>query len=195
MVREAGDSEYHGGFLHAWMNGHFHTLDDGRRVFYPQGPLGRRGYEVASTEQELILRINVRGCQRLISVLLLIGTFAIIFSMMSLESWLLLRIVVGGWLATWALAKAYYWSFTRTMQSVCVPNSPIAYARSMGRTVHPALLIWQVAFAVAVSGGSFIMAYRGHDPFRLVLGLLIIVGLTPNVIALCTWWRTWASTK
>jgi hypothetical protein len=119
MVREAGDSEYHGGFLHAWMNGHFHTLDDGRRVFYPQGPLGRRGYEVASTEQELILRINVRGCQRLISVLLLIGTFAIIFSMRSLESWLLLPIVVGGWLATWALAKAYYWSFTRTMQSVC----------------------------------------------------------------------------
>jgi hypothetical protein len=192
---DPSDSEYRGGFLHAWMNGHFQTLDDGRRVFYPQGPLGRRGFEVSSTEKELILRINVRGSQRLLSAVLMVGMFSLIFSMESLESWVFLPIVAGGWLFAWLFAKAYFWRFTQVMRSVDVPNSFIAYAKSMGWTVHPMLLVWQAAFVGAMSGYSFIVAYRDHDLFRMVLGLILVVGLTPHAIALWSWRQTWASTK
>jgi hypothetical protein len=188
---ERGESENHGGFLHAWINGHFRVLEDGETIFYPLGAFGRRGYAVASTEQELILRKTVLTSQRIARVAL-IG-FALFFTMTlaTLESWKLLLVVVGSWPISWVFARAYFWTFTRGMESVDIPNSFLATWRSMGQTVHPLLLVSQSLFLVFVSGYSMLKAYQTQDSARLLIGLIIATALIPYGVALWSWRQTW----
>jgi len=111
-----GESVYRGGFLYAGISGYFRTIESGEKIFYPQGAFGRRGFAVASAEQELILRTNIRGFQRLYSGILI--ALILIFSgyLSTQTSWPVLLIVIGSWPVLWLLARAYFWRFTRTME-------------------------------------------------------------------------------
>ena len=187
---EPSESEYRGGFLHAWINGHFRTLEDGEKIFYPLGAFGRRGYAVASTEQELILRKSVRSSQRITMVAL---TGLILFSsinLATLESWKLLLFLVGSWPLSWMFARAYFWNFTRGMEPVDIPNSFVATWRSMGRTVQPLLLVGQSMFVAVLSGYSMLKAYQTQDLARLLIGIIIATALIPYGVAILSWWGT-----
>jgi hypothetical protein len=189
------ESVYRAGFLHAWISGHFQTLENGERVFYPQGAFGRHGFALASPEQELILRTNIRGFQRLYGGILI--ALILIFSgyLSTQTSWPVLLIVIGSWPALWLLAKVYFWSFTRTMESIDIPNSPMAHFRSMGRTVNPTMLIGQTVFVLAISGASLYSAYQNRDPIRLLLGMFVATAIVPYMVALWSWRQMWVSTK
>lgn len=189
------ESEYRAGFLHAWISGHFQTLENGERVFYPQGAFGRRGFALASPEQELILRTNVRGFQRIYSVVLMILILSFSGSLLARTSWQMILIVIGSGPVFWLLAKVYFWSFTRTMELVNVPNSPMAHFRSMGRTVNPTMLIGQTVFVLAISGASLYSAYQNRDPIRLLLGMFVATAIVPYVVALWSWRQMWVSSK
>jgi len=190
-----GESVYRGGFLYAGISGYFRTIESGEKIFYPQGAFGRRGFAVASAEQELILRTNIRGFQRLYSGILI--ALILIFSgyLSTQTSWPVLLIVIGSWPVLWLLARAYFWRFTRTMEPVAIPNSPIACWRSMGRTINPTLLIGQTIFVCVLSGASLYRAYQSQDLIWLLLGLIIATSLAPYVIALLSWRQTWMSVK
>ena len=101
------ESVYRAGFLHAWISGHFQTLEDGERLFYPQGAFGRRGFAVSSTEQELILRTNVRGFQRIYTGVLMVLILSFSGYLQGETSWQMLLIVIGSWPVFWLLAKVY----------------------------------------------------------------------------------------
>ncbi|MBE0636331.1 hypothetical protein IH601_10085 [Candidatus Bipolaricaulota bacterium] len=189
------ESVYRAGFIHAWISGHFQTLEDGERLFYPQGAFGCRGFAVSSTEQELILRTNVRGFQRIYSVALMILILSFSGSLLTRTSWQMIPIVIGSWPIFWLFAEAYFWSFTRTMEPVNVPNSPMAHFRSMGRTVNPSLLIGQTVFVLAITGASLYSAYQNRDPIRLLLGIFVATAIVPYVVALWSLRQMWVSSK
>ncbi len=194
-IDQQSESVYRSGLLHAWIDGFFRTLANGERIFYPQGAFGRRGYAIASTEQELILRTNMRGVQRIYAGMLMVLILFFSGYLPTHTSWPILLIVIGSGPMLWLLAKAYFWRFTRTMEPVAVPNSPVACWRSMGRTINPSLLIGQTVFVAAISGVSLYSAYQSRDPVRLLLGMFVSTALVPYVIALWSWRQTWLSIK
>lgn len=194
-IDQQGESVYRSGFLHAWIDGFFQTLANGERIFYPQGAFGRRGYAIASTEQEMILRTNVRGVQRIYAGMLIVLILFFSGYMPTHTSWPILLIVIGSGPILWLLAKAYFWRFTRTMEPVAIPNSPVSCWRSMGRTINPLLLIGQTVFVGAISGVSLYSVYQNRDPVRLLLGMFVSTALVPYVIALRSWWQIRVSTK
>ncbi|MBU1049959.1 hypothetical protein KKG90_08065 [Candidatus Bipolaricaulota bacterium] len=186
---EASESVPRGGFLHAWINGHFQTLADGKRVFYPVGPLGRRGFEVVSTEQELILSLNVRTARRFLMGIVIALMFVLVFSETAHVSWTPILAVSCSLPLQWAYSRMYFWRFTKSMEPIDTPNSFVAYARSMAVTVNPALLLWQTMTIVVMIGAALYLAYRDQDLSRLVLAVFLMAGLTPNVIAFWSWTR------
>ena len=190
-----GESVYRGGFLQAWISGHFRKLEDGKLLFYPQGAFGRRGYAIASTEQELILRTNVRGFQRVYTGLLMVLILFFSGYLSGQPSWMTFLLVIGCGPVSWLSTKAYFWSLTRSMESVDVPNSPIACWRSMGTAVNPTLLIGQTIFISAISGATLRRAYQRQNLVWLLLGMILVTALVPYVIALWSWRRTWVSAK
>jgi len=189
------ESVYRSGFLQAWISGFFLTREDGRRIFYLQGAHGRRGYVIVSTEQEMILRANVRGFQRLQGGILFVLMLFFSGLLASQPSWQLLLTVLASWPLLWVLGKAYFWRFTRTMEPVHIANSPMTHWRSMGRTVNPALLIVQMIFVVAISGATLYRAYENQDPVLLLIGMMVAAGLFPFAVAMWSWRQTWMSVK
>ncbi len=183
------DAEMRGGFLHAWINGHFQTLADGKRVFYPFGPLGRSGFEVTSTEQEMILRLNVRSARRFLIGILFALMFVLIFSETSHESWMPVVAVCCSLPLQWAYSRIYFWRFTSSMEPIDVPNSLIGYARSMAVTVNPTLLMGQTAMGLLLAGAIAYLAYRDQDLSRLALAAFVMVGYIPHAMALWSWTR------
>lgn len=192
---QQNESVCRSGFLHAGISGYFRTLEDGERIFYPQGVFGRRGFAVASTDQELILRTNIRGFHRISNGIVIVLILAFSGFLSTWTSWPLLLIVIGSLPGLWLLARAYFRRFTRTMDPVAIPNSPMACWRSMGETINPMLLIGQTVFICALSGASLYRAYQSHDPILWLLGVIVATATAPYVIALLSWQRTWMSTK
>lgn len=190
-----GGSVYRSGFLQAWISGFFLTREDGRRIFYPQGSQGRRGYLIVSTEQEMIVRADVGRFQRLQHGILFVLMLFFSGLLASQPSWQLLLAVLASWPLLWALGKAYFWRFTRTMEPVHIANSPMTHWRSMGRTVNPPLLIVQMIVVVAISGATLYRAYENQDPVFLLIGIFLAAGLFPFAVGIWIWLQTWRSVK
>ena len=77
--------------------------------------------------------------------------------------------------------------FTRKMEKSDVPNSPVAYWRSMGQTMHPLRLILATTLVVGAASACFYFLVRLREPMLLLFGVLLLVSVVPYAIALKSW--------
>ncbi|MFC2078811.1 hypothetical protein ACFLSZ_02405 [Candidatus Bipolaricaulota bacterium] len=178
------------GYLNTATNAHFQTIENGKIIFYPQSTYGRRGFVVSSPEQEMLLRRNVREYQSGHSILCFIMVLAFGSFFRQLDFWQHAIWIVGFVVADWAIARAYYWRFTRWMEPSDIPNSPVAFWHSMGVTMPPMLLVLQTVYIACLAGACLYFLVELRRPILLLLGGLMIAGLVPNAFALKSWWRT-----
>ncbi len=95
---------------------HIKIQKDGRKVFFPQGPLGLRGYIIDSDEIEKELRKAIITLTNIIMVCCgPIGLLsATLFKHLALFSVL---VFIGGLvIATWLLVHLYFYRFTKRMK-------------------------------------------------------------------------------
>ncbi len=178
-----------GGYFEAMTDMHFRTLDDGRRVFYPQGVFGRRGYIVESgrLEKRLRRRAWTDSIATILSAAFLGSAYGAFFRNYGLTGLVLL--IATGAVASWLAAKLAYWPLIRQLERSHIANSPIACWRRLGQLAHPAWLIFGVSLLAALSAlGFFLYAHEGLT-IGIVMGLYLIPFTIPYGIALRSWWR------
>jgi len=202
-AQQRGEPVSEDSLRNADVDAHFRQLDDGRTVFYPQGLFGRRGFAVANTKQEALLRVRAKGIHRRAVTALFLFWFWLGFVMISIfipphllglwpyASW---HLSGFGWVAIWFAAM---WVFstipfkglTEGMEPVHVRNSPIAHWRSEGQAMHPLGLILLTVIAVGIVGFYFYQAMNQREMALLVLGVLMAVWLVPLGFMVQGWWR------
>jgi len=162
------------GFFNTATNGHFRTLANGKSIFYPQGTYGRSGFAVSSTEQEMLLRRNAREYRKGISVAYFIVSVAFAGFFQRMEFWQHMTWIAGFVALDWIVARIYFRRFTRKMETSDVPNSPVAYWRSMGQTMHPLLLILEIVGLCFFAGAALYSAVKSNEPSLLLFGALLV---------------------
>lgn len=177
------------GYFEATADSCFRTLEDGRRVFYPHGPFGRRGYVVQRRRDEDALRERVKAEFVLMAIASpflagLYGSF-----LRDTDVGPLLLMLAGLYVANWIATELLCWPLTRRLERADVPNSPIAAWRRMGRTVHPGWLILGVGFLLSMSAAGFLLCVLERQPSGLLIGCLCILGASPYGVAIHAWWR------
>ncbi|MFC2095608.1 hypothetical protein ACFLSW_04135 [Candidatus Bipolaricaulota bacterium] len=176
------------------VNAHFRQLDDGRTLFYPLGIFGRRGFVVASTEQEALLRANVSGARKRGAAVLLLNFLGMIAIGVFTPSLRLVpwpyAVYVGALLAArWLFLRFYSRHLTEGMESANMRNSPIVYWRSEGRTMSPPQLILRLVAAVGTAGISVALALRLKTPTLFVLSGQMAVWFVPLFFIVQGWLR------
>ena len=202
-AQQRGEPVSEDSLRNADVDAHFRQLDDGRTVFYPRGLFGRRGFVVANTKQEALLRVRAKGIHRRAVTALFLFWFWLGFVMISIfipphlpglwpyASW---HLSGFGWVAIWFAAM---WGFstiifkrlTDGMESAHVPNSPIDCWRSEGQAMHPLWLILLAAICVGTPGVYFYRAMHQGESALLVFGALWMVWLVPLGFMVQGWWR------
>lgn len=176
------------GFFNTATNGHFRSLDDGTTIFYPQGMHGRSGFVISSAEQEMLLRRYTREYRMGLSIVCFIASLAFGRFFQRMEFWQHMMWIAGFLGADWVFARAYFGRFTRRMEQADVPNSPVAQWRSMGHTMHPVLLFSEIILLGVFAYAALYYSVKSREPFLLVFGLVLAIGLVPFAIALRSWW-------
>ena len=176
------------GYFDSLVEGHFGHLNDGEVIFYPYGPFGRRGYIVDSPVVEGRLRQRARGLGRWSLLVCAIAAFGASRFIEQIDFVVFLLILAIGWIPDWILARLAYASLTRSMKRASAPNSPIAYWKAMGRTMHPALLLLLAASGLLFTAGGFVLFFWMGDPIGLVIGVLF-GALTLPAYGVAIWGR------
>lgn len=175
------------GFFKTATDAHFQKLDDGKTIFYPQGVYGRSGFTVSSTEREMLLRRNAREYRKGVSVAYFIVSVVFAGFFQRMEFWQHMTWVAGFIALDWIVARIYFRRFTHKMEASDEPNSPIAYWRSMGQTMHPLRLILATTLVVGAASACFYFLVRLREPMLLLFGVLLLVSVVPYAIALKSW--------
>jgi len=172
------------GFFGTLGNNSIKTLEDGRKVFYPQGPLGRRGYLVSSGDQEREIRRSVRNFYIwvIIACGLLGGILVPLFS--ELNTFLFFILVGIGAFFGWLAAHLYFQKHTRAMERVETANTPITHWIQMGETLSAGTLIFFTLLFLLFAIGSFWLYGEDGDPILLFTGSLFGLMLLPYGLAI-----------
>lgn len=172
------------GYFDTLANNHIKTLDDGRKVFFAQGPMGRKGYLIPNAEAENALRQSVRRFY--IGVIVCCGILGGIAGPLSAQlgfvSFLILIFVSG--LFGWVLGRLYFGRFTKTMQTCDVKNSPTSNWAKMGKTLHPLVLCGLTLICLLFVIGGLLLFRQTHDPKILLCSLIFALMLIPYSIAI-----------
>lgn len=176
------------GFFNTAANAHFRTLEDGKSIFYPQGKLGRSGFAISSTEQEMLVRRNAREYRKGVSIAYFIISMAFGSFFRRMEFWQHMTWIAGFFAVDWIFARIYFRRFTKLMQSADVRNSPVEHWRSMGQTMHPLLLFLEIILLGIFSSAALYYSVKSREPLLLLFGVLMAAGIIPFVIALRSWW-------
>jgi hypothetical protein len=181
--------EGHSGYFESAADTCFRTLDDGRRVFYPHGPFGRRGYVIEKRRDEDALRERVKAELVLTAIAspFLAGLYGSFLRDMGVLHFLLL--MAGLYVASWIATELLCWPLTRRLERAAVPNSPTAAWRRMGRTVHPGWVILGAGFLLAISAAGFLLYACERQATGLLIGFACLLGASPYGIAIRAWWR------
>jgi len=136
----------------------------------------------------MLLRRNAREYRKGVSVVYLIVSLVFAGFFQRMEFWQHTTWVAGFIALDWIVARIYFRRFTHKMQTSDVPNSPVAYWRSMGQTIHPLLLILEIIGLCVFACAALYSAVRLNEPILFLFGALLVAGLVPVVIALRSWW-------
>ncbi|MBU0595206.1 hypothetical protein KJ567_00775 [Candidatus Bipolaricaulota bacterium] len=188
-LHDGGGPEWNLGYFDTIVNSHFRTLDGGTLVFYPYGAFGRCGYVVESERQEASLRRRARRLGRLSYALYLVAAFVAARFVPQIDWPVFLLIMAIGWVPDWMTARLAFWSLTRRMERATGANSPMAYWRNMGRTMHPALLALFGIFGLLMAAAGFLIYALDRDAIGLLIGAFFALLIFPYALAMWSWWR------
>jgi len=107
-----------------------------------------------------------------------------------MEFWQHVTWVAGFVAVDWVVAKAYFWRFTRKMESADVPNSPVTHWRSLSQTLHPLSLVLQTILVAGMAGACLYYFIHLREPILLLIGLPMAASLVPFVVAIRSCWRS-----
>jgi hypothetical protein len=176
------------GYLDAITSSYFKARDDGTKLFYPQGAIGRLGYIVPSADLEERLRTSAKRffVGSMLGGTLLgscFGELASSLQGMSLVFFVAMLPVIFGPLA-WLGAKGFFWKFTRQMTAVHEANSFKRSWLAVVQTLHPwfAGLTATVCFLIVVAS---ILSFRSSgEPKLLLLAATFSVLFVPWMLAI-----------
>jgi hypothetical protein len=174
--------------------GHFRTLEDGRRVFYPMGSLGRLGYVLHSVDQELVLANRIQEGWKTSMVVTWIVSMVFALSRIGRLSydwgygqWLL---VFGGlWLLSWAQAHLAHRRLTRSMERTRLPNTTLAHWRNVGRMASPAFLVLQGGILIGLVGLGFHLFVIEARAMGFVMVASLGIPLVSWAVSVHSWWK------
>lgn len=177
------------GYFTAPSNTHFRTLEDGTRIFYPHGALGRRGYVVVSVVMEQRLAGRVKALRKISAAAC--APFALGYVLLDLDPAPLRLVgVIGGLFAMgWVVTEVVFRSFTRRMKRMWIANSPLEQWRKMGQTVRPAPLMVAGTVAITMSICGFLTCVFRRNAVGIPVGVLMAIASIPYGIALWSRWR------
>lgn len=172
------------GYFETLANNSIKCLDDGTKIFFPQGPMGRRGYLIPSNELELKLRKSLTffylfliiGCG------MLGGLAGPSFPKMSFSSFLVFCAVAG--LLGWAAPYLYFWRFIRHMKVTQIKNSPVTHWKKMSDTMGWGLLLTLTSICLLFSLVSLLIYAKSSEPICLLSGIMFGAFLIPYTLAI-----------
>jgi hypothetical protein len=157
------------GYFDALTSSAFKTTDDGRKLFFPWGTLGR-GYVLGSDEDDSRLRGQIK--------IFTIAALGLIIASGTLQSYLVSIIVAPVLIGFYALWMAYLLPrLSASDERLSLKESVIAQALGHNATVLWLLEIGSLAF---VGGGAFIFVF---DPGNWLTGIgsMLFFGLCAAV--------------
>ena len=175
-------------YLNAITNSYFKTRNDGTKIFYPQGALGRLGYIVPSPELEELLRTRAKRFfvgsvlgGTLLGVCL--GELASSLQLMPSVFFIAMLLVISCLLA-WLVPKGFFWQFTRQMTAVHEANSFKRCWLEVVQTLHPWFVGLMATVCLFVVVASLVI-YRSSGEHKLLfLAAAFTVLFVPWMLAI-----------
>lgn len=162
---------------------HFKTLKDGTKIFYPQGPLGRRGYYVSSPELEPKLRQDIRRFyKRQMLWCGVLGAFAGSLAMINI--WVFILILCFWSCLGWLTNYLYFAKYTKEMEPAHIANSPISHWSKWGESAHPASLFGYMLLWIVLIGVSLWSYSINYQPQMLLCIVLFALMFIPGGVAI-----------
>lgn len=169
------------GYFEAVANNHFKSLEDGTRIFYPQGAMGRVGYIVPDSKLESVLRASLKRFY----IWLIVGTgiFGGLGGPLISKIGFVELILVAGFLG-WLIIRLYFMRITRDLEKVRVANSMFSCWASMGESMSWVMLIVFTSFFLLSSIASLLLYQSMPDIKLLAIGIFFALCLIPYGIAI-----------
>jgi hypothetical protein len=175
-------------YLEAITSSYFKTRDDGTKIFYPQGALGRLGYIVSSPELEELLRTRAKrffvGSMlggTLLGVCL--GELASSLQLIPDVFFVAMFLVIACLLA-WLGAKGFFWQLTRQMTAVHEANSFKRSWLDVVQTLHPWLAGLMATVCLLVVVASLVIYRSNGESKWLLLAAMFTVVFVPWMLAI-----------
>ena len=172
--------------LESAADAYFRTLEDGTKIFYPQGAFGHRGYIVDSnrSEETLLRRVKSLHAVMILVMPLLASAYGAFLRDTGLLRFAL--VIVCSSVAWWLIARLGFWPQTRRLKRSGVSNSPIACWNRMGERTHPVWLVLAVSCVAALSAVGFVLFATELNPVGIAIGLTMPLAGFPYLVAI---WR------
>lgn len=162
---------------------HFKTLKNGTKIFYPQGPLSRRGYYVSSPELEPKLRQDIRRFhRRQVLWCAVLGAFAGSLAMINI--WVFILIICFCSCLGWLTNYLYFAKYTKEMEPAPIANSPIFHWSKWGESAHPASLFGYMLLWIVLSGVSIWSYSNSYQPQMLLCIVFFALMFIPGGVAI-----------
>ena len=175
-------------YLDAISNSYFKTRDDGTKIFYPQGMLGRLGYIVPSPELEELLRTRAKRffVRSMLGGTLLGGCLGELASGLQLIPsvfFIAILLVILCPLA-WLGAKGFFWQFTRQMTAVHEANSFKRSWLEVVQSLHPWFVGLMATVCLLVVVASLVIYGSSGEHKLLFLAAAFTVLFVPWMLAI-----------
>ena len=118
------------GYLETVAENHFKTLEDGTRVFYAQGPLGRRGFAVPTPELESDLKRATRTYY--LWFIISCGLIGVLVGPLSrgIDLYASILQIVFATVIAYVITCSYFRRYTKSLEAVAgSPNSTLEHWR------------------------------------------------------------------
>lgn len=162
------------GYFSTVTENHFNTLEDGTRVFYAQGPVGRRGFVVPNPEVEAELKQATRTYY--ICLIVMCGVFGGMGAQLSSVTVSTALMAIGTWVVVaYAITNIYFHQYTKQLAPVAdSPNSPLAHWRRIG-SESKGWIIWGGTILSALfTISSWWLYFHSGEPLLLVSAMALL---------------------
>lgn len=170
------------GYFETICNGHFKTLSDGKRVFYEQGPIGRRGFEIATQDQEDVLRKAIKRYYIWIFGLCFFANLLVTTN----PTYFIFTLLCVVFLAV-LITRLYFRKYTKNMILVKTANSPFSHWKNMGKTLHPVHLYGGALLCLLFVLAGLLLYQAKGDFITLLCSIIFSLIMVPFLVGI--WYR------